>query len=413
MNGDSLFSKRVIAAWAAAAVIVFAVSLYFMGGGQIGSPVSVGPSTYSHSAIGHAGIADVLQRLDIPVVKSRSNSLEHLKRGSVLVIAEPDPGARSEEAIRTLLKADTILIVLPKWGGQQSEKKPEWLSTVSTRSIGVAEWTLRLVAPRGDVVREDAALTWTTNTLGLTPNLVAPRQLIRGDRLTPIIGSEKGMLIGEITDRNRKIWILSDPDVIANHGLALPGNAELAVALIERLRGPDGVIVFDETIHGFRAGSSNPFLLIFQFPFVIASLQVAIAAALLLWGAMARFGAPQPAPATLSAGRQALLQNVANLIEFTGHHQVMVRRYVQEMIRDVARQLHAPAELAGEPLLAWLQRVGSARGVDVDCGAIAQRASELENAGRRDQAQLVELARDIYRWKREITDGSSRNPRAH
>jgi len=57
----------------------------------------------------------VLQRQDIPVVKSQSNSLDKLTRGSLLVIAEPTPARQSEEIIRTLLKADTILIVLPKW----------------------------------------------------------------------------------------------------------------------------------------------------------------------------------------------------------------------------------------------------------------------------------------------------------
>ena len=56
------------------------------------------------------------------------------------------------------------------------------------------------------------------------PNIVEPTQLIRGDPLVPIVGSADGMLIGEIADRNRKIWVLSDPDVIANHGLAARGQ---------------------------------------------------------------------------------------------------------------------------------------------------------------------------------------------
>jgi uncharacterized protein DUF4350 len=413
MSGEPIFPQRVLVGWIAAAVAVFAISLYFMGGGQLGDPAAIGPSTFSRSAIGHAGIADVLQRLNFPVVKSQYNSLDKLTSGSVLVIAEPAPGGQSEHAIRTLLKADTILIVLPKWTGQRSEKKPEWLAQVNERNISDAQWALRLVAPRADVARQSTPVTWTTNTLGLAPNVVEPTQLIRGDRLVPIIGSADGMLIGEIADRNRKIWILSDPDVISNYGLARAGNAALAAALIARLRGPNGAVVFDETIHGFTAQSSNPFTLMFRFPFVIATAQAAIAIALLLWASIARFGAPQTAPAPLSVGRQGLLQNVANLIEFTGHQQVMIRRYVQETIRDAARQLHAPGGLAGEQLVTWLQRVGTARGVEVDCGAVVQRASELADARRRDLTQLVRLARDIHRWKREIIDGPSRNSRTH
>jgi hypothetical protein len=413
MNSEQIFSRRVLVGWIAAAVVVFSISLYFMGGGQLGDPAGVGPSTYSRSAIGHAGIAEVLRRLDIPIVKSQYNSLDKLTHGSVLVIAEPRPRGQSEETMRTLLKADTILIVLPKWTGLPDEKKSEWLREVSEQNIADARWTLGLVAPRGEVVRESSQVAWTTNALGIAPDLVAPTQLVRGDRLVPIIGAANGILLGEISEPNRKIWVLADPDVISNHGLARAGNAELAVTLIERLRGTNGVVVFDETIHGFVAGPSNPLLLMFRFPFIIATAQAAIAIALLLWASLARFGAPQSAPASLSVGRQGLLQNVAKLIEFTGHQQVIVRRYVHETIRDVARQLHAPSALAGEQLVAWLQRVGAARGVTVDCGAVAQQASELADARRHDFTRLVRLARDIHRWKQEIIDGIPRNSRAH
>jgi hypothetical protein len=134
---------------------------------------------------------------------------------------------------------------------------------------------------------------------------------------------------------------------------------------------------------------------------------------LLLWAAMARFGAPQSVPPVLSAGRQGLLQNVAKLIAFTGHEAIMVRRYVQETIRAVASQLHAPAGLSGEPLLAWLQRVGLARGVEANCGEIAQRAAQLSESGRRDLKSADRVARDIYRWKQEMTDGPSRHTRTH
>ena len=101
---------------------------------------------------------------------------------------------------------------------------------------------------------------------------------------------------------------------------------------------------------------------------------------------------------------------MAKLIEFSGHQQKMIARYVQETVRDVARQLHAPRGLAGEALVAWLQRVGAARGIEVDCGALMQRAGELGAARRREPSSLVRLARDTHRWKGEILDGRSRHP---
>jgi len=410
---EPVFSRRLLIGWIAGAVAVFAVSLYFMGGAELGAPESAGPNTFSPSAIGHKGIADVLQQLGLPVVKSRSNSLDKLSPGSVLVIAEPQRTAQSEEAIRALLKAKTILLVLPKWIGVPSEQRIGWLREVGEGPTLEAQWGLGLVAPRGEIVRERGSVAWTTNTLQITPSPDAPVQLVRGDRLRPIVGAMQGMLVGEIADRDRKVWVLADPDIISNHGLARVGNAALAVALIKALRSESGSVVFDETVHGLVVRTASPFLLPFRFPFAVATVQVLIAIALLLWATLGRFGAPQTAPPALSAGREGLLQNMAKLVEFTGHQDVMVKRYVQETVRDVAAQLHAPRELAGAGLLAWLERVGLARGVRIDCADLLRQAAQAGRGRRRNPSSLVRLARDIHRWKGEIVDGRSKHPRDH
>ncbi|HEY4404328.1 MAG TPA: DUF4350 domain-containing protein [Xanthobacteraceae bacterium] len=412
MNGEPAFPRRLLIGWIVGAVVVFAVSLYFMGGGELSGHDSVGPSTFSRSAIGHAGIAEVLQQLSIPVVKSRSSSLEKLSPGSVLVIAEPRPSAQAEDAIRTLLKASTILLVLPKWTGAPSDQKAGWLREVAERSPADAQWALNLVAPRGNVLREKGNVAWTTNALQIAPQVDPPVQLVRGDRLRPIVGGAAGILVGEISDRDRKIWVLADPDVISNHGLAREGNAALAVALIEALRSRDGSVVFDETVHGFVVRPVSPLLLLFRFPFVVATAQGLIAVALLLWATLGRFGAPQTAPPALSAGREGLLQNMAKLVEFTGHQDVIVKRYVQETVRDAASALHAPRELTGAGLTAWLTRVGLARGVAIDCESVLQQAAET-GTRRRNPSALVRLAHDIHQWKGEIVDGRSRHPGDH
>jgi hypothetical protein len=415
MSGESIFSRRLLLGWIVAAVVLFALSLYFMGGGELGNTDSVGPSTFSRSAIGHAGIAEVLQQLGIVVVKSQSSSLEKLSPGSLLVIAEPRANSQSEDAIRTMLKADTILLVLPKWTGQPSEQTPGWLRDVGERPLADAQWALNLVAPQARVAREGDDVAWTTNSLKAVPSIDKPIQLVTGTGLRPIIAGDRGMLVGENYDAKskRRIWVLADPDVIENHGLAQNGNAALAVALINALRRDNGSVVFDETVHGFLVRPASPLLLLFRFPFVVATVQGLIAIALLLWATLARFGAPQSAPPPLSAGREGLLQNVAKLVEFTGHQEVMIRRYVTETIRDVARQLHAPRQLSGEALVAWLQRVGGARGVEIDCVALVRRTWELGDSSRRNLGPLVRLARDIHQWKGEIVDGRSRHPRDH
>lgn len=410
MTQDTFFSPRLLLGWIVAAIITFAVSLYLMGSHDDLGADTTGPSSFSRSAIGYAGLAAVLQQLGVAVIKSRDESLGKLAGDGVLVIAEPRPSVKTERIVRTLLTADTILLVLPKWTGRPSRQKPAWLGTAELLPSSDIAWALHLVAPQAEVLQVDTA-AWQTNTFAIAPSIDAPINLIRGGRLRPLIGGADSMLLGELRERNRTVWILSDPDVVSNHGLPRAGNAALAAAMIERLRKGTGRVVFDETIHGFIGVPTNPLALLFRFPFVIATLLGAITVALLLWASLGRFGAPQPAPAPLGTGRQALLQNIAKLIEFTGHQETMVRRYVLESVRDVGRQLHAPRGLSSAALVAWLQRVGAARGVDVDCTALFGEAERLADGRRRSAASLVRLARDAYRWRGEIVDGRSGHPR--
>jgi len=421
MNDEPIFPRRVLIGWIGAAVALFAVSLYFMGSRGVGSSDRTGPSAFSRSAIGYAGIAEVLQRRGVPVIKSRYNSLEKLSAGSLLVIAEPMLSAQSESSIRTLLTAWELLLVLPKWGGQPSEDHPGWLSTLRERPNSDAQRILALIAAGATVSREPRPVTWTTNQLGLAPTLDAPIQLIREPRIQPIsrprirviVGADEGILIGEIVERGHRIWVLSDPDIIANRGFGRGDNAALSVAAIEALRGRDGSVVFDETVHGFGAAPASPVLLLFEFPFVVATVQVLIAAALLLWATLARFGAAQTRPPALSAGRSGLLSNMAALIEDTGQQETIIRRYVAETVRDVGRQLHAPREISGNRLLGWLQRVGSARGTKIDCGAVIEELAGVTGGRRRNISALLRLARRIHQWKGEIIDGRVGHPRGH
>jgi hypothetical protein len=232
---------------------------------------------------------------------------------------------------------------------------------------------------------------------------------VKSDRLRPIVASAEGTLVGELTDEKRRFWVLSDPDAIANHGLGQYVNVAFSVALINALRRGDGSVVFDETVHGFLTRPSHPIKLLFEFPFVIATLQGAITLLLLLWATMARFGAPETAPAPLDAGRRGLIQNAAKLLEFAGHQRAIVQGYVGATIRYVADQVHAPRGLSDAALLEWLRRVGRSRGIEVDCAAISRRVDELAQTRRSDLTPLVELAREIDRWKREMIDEPRRS----
>ncbi len=401
-------TSRVMAAWIAAAILLALASVYLaaFSGRSIDT---VGPSTFSRSAIGYAGIADVMRRLGARVVKSRDDSVGKLDPSGVLVVAEPSQRTTAQQ-LSSLLSAHTVLLILPKWTGLASRSKPGWLASVELLPDGVPQSVAGDVAPSVAIVRDPPMRFWSHNELGVTPVIADKPQLMKSSRLRPVVGSDSGILVGELRSGARRIWILADPDVMANHGIAEPLNAEFSVALIDALRGDDGNVVFDEVVHGFENDVNSPFRLLFEFPFVLATIQGVIAVGLLLWATMPRFGAPLSPPAPLSSGKGSLIETTAKLLDRARHRGVVIQRYIHAIVHDVARQLHAPAGLPEAELVEWLRRTGRARAVDVDCGAVLSKADEL--ADHRAAGSLAALARDIFRWKREIIDGASGRPRA-
>ncbi len=408
MNGN-LFSPRMLALWLAIAAVLVVAALYFGVFGSRRAIDTVGPSSFSTSAIGHAGIADVLRRLGVDVVKSQSGSTSKVRGDGLLIVAEPSPFVQPQ-AFATLLNAKRVLLVLPKWNGIPSRTHHGWIDKAIP--VGSAGATLGLAA-KADLIRSGPVAAWTRNDVGPDPTLAEPVQLMTSTQLQPVVAAPNGMLVGELRTGDRRLWILSDPDVIANHGIAQPNNAAFAVALINALRGPSGNVVFDETIHGFAEQPNNPFRVLFEFPFVLATLQGVVAVGLLLWATMGRFGAPLPPPPPLQAGKYGLIQNTAKLFDFAGYQAVMVQRYVQALMRDMARQLHAPPGLSEDATAEWLARVGRARGVDFDCEAALRQADDLARYRKSSPAPLAALAHDIFRWKQEITDGVSGHSRRH
>jgi len=85
-TASAVFSPWLLLGWVAVAALLFIATLYAMGGGRLprAHPGLVGPSTYSHSAIGYAGLAELLRRRGVPTISSQYDALAKLKPGSLL-----------------------------------------------------------------------------------------------------------------------------------------------------------------------------------------------------------------------------------------------------------------------------------------------------------------------------------------
>jgi hypothetical protein len=327
-----------------------------------------------------------------------------------LVVTGSVASIDTQEKRQVLATASRVLFIVPKWTGTRSEGHAGWIEEARQLLPGEADWMIVQAGSRGRATRIETPGQWTTNALGVTPSLAKSTQVITGSDLKPIVASEAGILVGERTERGRRIWIVAEPDILANHGLLKGDNAEFAVRLIGQLRYSGGSIVFIETpragTSGYRTPPSNPLNLLFIPPFVFVTLNGLALVGLLLWATMPRFGKPHPTPLLLAAGKDGLIHNAAHLLAFANHREPVVASYVRATVRSVARRLRAPRDADEPATVAWLDRVGRARGHSVDLNDIMRRADAMARAKRNDVAGIVGLARDTFRWKREMLGGS-------
>src|SRR5258708_5427031 len=153
------------------------------------------------------------------VFRSQSEPLGKLGANGVLVLAEPISSLAGDEGRNKLFTARKILLILPKWGAAPSQQKRTWIGEAAPLPISRVQSVLSVVDPKGIVVRVRFADRFDRNVLSANPNLEVPVQLIGNSKMTALISSPDGILLGEIREGNRRIWVLADPDIVENHGI--------------------------------------------------------------------------------------------------------------------------------------------------------------------------------------------------
>ncbi|HEX3765960.1 MAG TPA: DUF4350 domain-containing protein [Kofleriaceae bacterium] len=365
-------------------------------GDDLGGRRSAGVDGYSVSAIGHRGLVQLLEKLDVPVVVSRSDSAERARHG-LLIVAEPAVGDGASRARLAALvgAAPRVLVVLPKWYGSV-ERGKRWIEDAHLLPpADVAAVLETLDLDDAEVRRAPSAEL----VAGRLRAVVREPQLVASRALTAIVAAPWGdQLLGRRDRDDRELYLLSDPDVLNNVGLRQPENARFVFQLIDGLR-DGGPVVVDETLHGYARTPSLVHALL-GFPLVLATVQVLVCALLVVWAAMVRFGPRRAAPPVIAPGKDFLIRNTAALLHHGGHHGHALRRYLVLSVAAVRHALHAPA-LPPDAMTAWLERVRALRGGQI---ALVELERHVEAAD--SPARVVEVADAVYRWRMEMTHGA-------
>jgi hypothetical protein len=272
---------------------------------------------------------------------------------------------------------------------------------------GFVESILKTAQIGGRPKRLSGTFTVEVPDFGGTIELTDP-QIIVDSTLDPIVTLQDGILIGESRPGSGDQWVLSDPDLISNHGIDEKDNAIVAVSLIERVRPSTGVVVFDETIHGLE---QRPNLLksAFKLPFSIVTLSTAVAILLAIWAGMTRFGRPAPDQRALQPGKVTLIRTTANLLRQasrkSGTVELILRRYLHAQIADMLIRVNAPRGLTESQQIAWLDELSNARRLRWRLRPLAEAIEGTKRPGATDPGRSQRLAAELHAWKQEFLYG--------
>ena len=360
-----------------------------------------GAHALSKSAVGFAGLAELMKDEGTPVLVSRGPRAVAGASGGLLVLT-PSPETTPKAIGAFKFPGGSILVVLPKWGAAPQTLKPGWVDKAGLIDAAEAAGPLKDLSSSTTIERRQGVsqptFSWTlafnpggAGRLGPTDSL----QTLSGPDWKPVIVDDRGKAILALS-RKQPIYVLADPDLFNTHGLANLDTARAADGIVQLLRG-GGEVILDVTLNGFTRGRSL-LRLSLEPPFLGVTLCLLAGAVLMGLQAAARFGPPlRPAPA-LALGKRALADNSAALVRLARREARMAGPYADLVRDDAARTVGVPRDLDPAELEGVLDRLGKARGAASNFSQLAARARAASDPG-----ELMRTARELFQWKAEIT----------
>lgn len=356
----------------------------------------------SKSAIGYAGAVRLLQARGVPVVVSRSPLHHAAPGGSVRVLT---PERLSADDLKAYDLSTPLLIVLPKWTVAPDLTHKGWVRKLTGRAAdsdisalqvatAVSKQTLlnRGVGPETPTLRGAGGIIPQETVLPL--DRLDSLQTLSGREWRPQLVTADGRIV-LASYKNTSLFVLTDPDLLDNHGLKGINTARAGMAVLDGLRAGEGV-AFDVTPNGF-ARPRSVLRLAFEPPMLGATLCALAAAILMGFHAVARFGPAVTGGRAFALGKRALIDTSADLI----------------------RAAHKEHELA--PAYAALIETRTARAAGERDGAVGDRAARLAGLERRrkptdtlealktaaqaarSRGETLGVAARLFHWKSEMT----------
>ncbi|WP_102958125.1 hypothetical protein [Mangrovicella endophytica] len=285
------------------------------------------------------------------------------------------PREMSEAAFEERVAAGMTLVILPKWRGgivDRGRAHPDLL--VPLDAIKLFGLSNVLVRPDGDPFRTSTIKDLAGDARPGSVTLYAPQALGPDfDAYCEPTWQAEG--IGTLlawcdspSGQDNSFFVLSDPDILDNHGLTLGSNAKVALAMV-RLIAPGSPIYVDpggNTVPGsagdLLAENEESFAdpsRFFRYPFSLVWLGVAAMLLLALWRGNVRFGvARRPRLFSGFQSKRDTIRASGRLMRLAGDDAELVRAYAvarMEALSDMLLGRQARNAAAGDPASAVLR----------------------------------------------------------
>ncbi|TAY08556.1 hypothetical protein ELH91_25395 (plasmid) [Rhizobium leguminosarum] len=233
-------------------------------------------------------------------------------------------------------------------------------------------------------------------------------------RCHELAGMPSGALVVQCED-NPFVYLLSDPDLLNNHGLALADNASFAVSLVTLLRGADEKPVYLDTA-GLPLDSEKPvdegrtyersasdFKRFFAYPLSVIWGVLLVVAAICFWRGAYRFGPALPeASANTELSKTAAIDATARLLRLSGNDGRMTGQFVLHLLADKAQLVFGPGAGNEAGIERLFQRL--ARRDQAAAKALHSSAQALIDRGHRMTRADLHRNLEIFRKSLEQDD---------
>jgi len=349
-----------------------------------------GAHALSNAATGFSGLVTLAEATGENPLIVRT---EQMYGSEDLVVLSPESGRTNLDKLLTQRTTKPTLIILPKWNTTADEDHRGWVSAKGLIDVDEPQGVL---APEWPTVvkrfRSSGPLTVVAPAAtGIRFRAPHALQTISGPRLTPLITDSQGhIVLAKLGDR--PLYLLADPDLLSNQGIADAGQARAALALLHYLNSTDAEsILFDVTLNGL-GHSPSPLRLAFDPPFLATTMAILAALILVSIQALNRFGPIRRRVRALAFGKAALIDNAAALVRKAGRETAFGGRYAA-MRRDRAIALYrVPGRLRDGAIDDYLDRIDRSR----PFSKLAATTGESHHP-----ADLLAAARALHSWPGE------------